>query len=299
MYGPVWLLTMVFAPKVVDFAMCRLLGFVADRARPMHDAVGPDTLATFRALARVHGDGWGAARTDGTGQPAVRRSTRSAAVDDGFPEMTDEPAKAAFVHLRWATTGLAVNLSNTHPFAADGWAFAHNGFVRGSDRIAELLPARHRALLSGTTDSERYFRLVLHCAEQVGDMLGAVREASRLIRDVSGAVSINAMLLSSTQLLAVQGLSGAQPPLDDLLALVPNADHLPLDHLDAYFHLAYRADERRVVISSSGLPRHGWTPIPHDSVMDVAVGTGAWTLTGLLGETAPSWVSTASVDRSA
>jgi hypothetical protein len=267
--------------------MCRLLAYVTTDGRSAQDAVGEQTLSEFRSLARLHSDGWGAAWVSAT-EPAgiaVRRSTASAAADPAFAATADAvSARAAFFHLRWATPGLAVTPANTHPFVADGWAFAHNGNIGDGGRIAELLPARHRAALRGTTDSERYFRLVLHCAEQAGDILAGVQGAGRLIADLVGPVSINAMLLSSSRLLAVQGLSGAQPPVENLLARVEHPDLLPLDHLEGYFGLAYRDVGGTLAIASSGLPRAGWTPLRQDSVMDVDITAGEWAVRPLLVE---------------
>jgi predicted glutamine amidotransferase len=267
--------------------MCRLLAYVAAEERSLRDVVGAETLSSFRSLACVHGDGWGAAWTadPADGGLAVRHSTASAAADPAFGSVTGQvAARAAFVHLRWATAGIPVDPANTHPFVADGWAFAHNGFVRSSDRILELLPTRHRAALRGTTDSERYFRLVLHCAERAGDVVAGVQQAARLILDIAGPVSINAVLLSSSRLVAVHGLTGARPPVDDLLALVEDPGHLPQDHLEGYFHLAYRQVGDAVVIASSGIPRDGWTPVLPDSVMDVDVASGSWARHPLLGD---------------
>jgi hypothetical protein len=267
--------------------MCRLLAYVAADERSAQEAIGEATLSSFQLLSCIHGDGWGAAWTS-PGEPgglAAHRSTTAAADDPAFAALGQGvSARAAFFHLRWATTGLAVNPANTHPFMADGWAFAHNGFVHGSERIADLLPARHRSALHGTTDSERYFRLVLHCAEQAGDVLAGVQAAARMIADIAGPVSINAMLLSPTRLLAVHGLTGARPPVDDLLALVRHPDHLPQDHLDGYFHLAYRIAGGTLAIASSGFPRDGWTPLLPDSIMDVDVNTRRWAQHPLLGE---------------
>jgi predicted glutamine amidotransferase len=269
--------------------MCRLLAYVATEARPPQEAVGEGTWAAFRSLSCIHGDGWGGAWTEDGKPPSVssHRSTTAAADDPSFAALGREvSARAAFFHLRWATTGLAVRPENTHPFVADGWAFAHNGFVRGSERIADLLPTRHRSALAGTTDSERYFRLVLHFAEQAGDIVAGLQTAARTILDIGGPVSINALLLSPTRLLAVHGLAGARPPTDDLLALVEHPDRLPQDHLDGYFHLAHREVDGTLTVASSGLPRDGWTPLPPNSVMDVDVATGGWAQHPLLGEPA-------------
>lgn len=268
--------------------MCRLLAYVAGREQSLQDTVGKSALADFRSLARIHGDGWGVAWTSADEPPriAMRHSITSAATDPAFASSAKEVcARAAFLHLRWASGGLGVNLANTHPFLADGWAFAHNGFIPGSERVLALLPTRHRSSLSGTTDSERFFRLVLACAERTGDIVTGLQTAGQLVRDIAGAMSINSMLLSPSRLLAVQGLSGAQPPVTELLARVEQPDQLPLNHIEGYFQLAYRQSGDGLVIASSGLPTEGWTLLPPDSVMDVDVPTGQWTRRPLIPET--------------
>jgi predicted glutamine amidotransferase len=264
--------------------MCRLLAFRAPVPRSLRDAVQEPTFTTFRDLSRIHGDGWGIAWADPDGGMAVRRSTLAAVDDPRFLEAADEvSARAGLAHLRWASEGLAIAPANTHPFVADGWAFAHNGFVRGSAAIEHSLSDRHRQALVGSTDSERYFRLVLQCAEQLGDIVAGVQAAATRINELSGAVSINAMLLSTDRLLAVQGLVGARPPLDDLLAMVDDPAQLPVDHLDSYFRLCHRCIDGALVIASSGVPDHLWTELPANSVMDVDVASGDWQLHPLLG----------------
>jgi DNA-binding Lrp family transcriptional regulator len=70
-------------------------------------------------------------------------------------------------HVRDASVG-AIDPRNTHPFQHGRWLFAHNGTVARFRRVAgvrraieaEIAPA-YRALLSGTTDSERCFYLFL------------------------------------------------------------------------------------------------------------------------------------------
>jgi predicted glutamine amidotransferase len=269
----------------VGLDMCRLLAFRAPTPRSLRDAVQEPTFSAFRELSRIHGDGWGVAWIESHGQIAARRSTLPAIDDPLFLDAADEVSTGAgLAHLRWASEGLAIAPANTHPFIADGWAFAHNGFVRGSSAIEQLLSDRHRRALVGATDSERYFRLVLQCAEQSGDMVSGVQAAATRINELSGAVSINAMLLSAARLLAVQGLVGATPPLDDLLAMVEDPAQLPVDHLDSYFRLCYCTIDASLVIASSGVPDHRWTELPANSVMDVDVASGDWQLHPLLSQ---------------
>jgi predicted glutamine amidotransferase len=267
--------------------VCRLLGYVSPQPLPMRAAVGADTFDAFRALSCVHGDGWGMAWA-GPGEPVrAQRSVAPAADDPEFTAAASEvPARAGFLHLRWATTGIAVTPANTHPFVGDGWALAHNGFVRNSGAIERALSPARRSALRGTTDSERYFALVLQEADRAGDIVAGLRAAAALIAELSGSVSVNAMLLSDERLLAVQGLAGAQAPLEDMLAKVTSPDLLPLDHLEGYFALRYRWVDRALVVASSGLPRSGWHDQPADSVLDVDVTTGDCRFHPLLGRLA-------------
>lgn len=269
--------------------MCRLLAYASPVERTLADAVDPATLKAFRSLSRLHGDGWGMAwAVGGAADPLVQRSTMSAADDPEFERAaTTIAARAGFLHLRWATTGIPVRPDNTHPFVGGGWAFAHNGFVRGAQTIERLLSDPNRNALTGETDSERYFRLVLQCADRAGDMVAGLQSAAEQIRDLSGAVSVNAMLLSSDRLLAVHGLSGAQPPLDDMLEVFPTVDHLPLDHLDAYFQLSCRVTGDTLVVTSSGTPRDGWTTQAPNTVLDVDLGTVSWQSHPLLPHSVP------------
>lgn len=258
--------------------MCRLLAYATAVDATLADAVEPSTVTAFRELSCLHGDGWGMAWADGgSAGPRVWRSTTSAADDPEFEAAaTTVAARAGFLHLRWATTGLAVRPDNTHPFVGDGWAFAHNGFVSGADAIERLLSDRNRRALRGSTDSERYFRLVLQCAERTGEIVEGLQMAAGTIRELCGAVSLNAMLLSADRLLAVHGLSGAAAPIEDMLEVFPTVDQLPLDHHGSYFQLSYRAVGNTLTVTSTGTPRDGWSAQPPDSVLEVDLGSVRW-----------------------
>src|ERR1700754_40695 len=101
--------------------MCRLLGVVATAPIAVADAVDARVLKDFIALTKIHGDGWGVAHVGHTGQdPEVEGSAGSALDDPAFVAATCERCSAAsLVHLRWATSGIAVQPQNSHPFLAD------------------------------------------------------------------------------------------------------------------------------------------------------------------------------------
>ena len=90
--------------------MCRLLGVVSTAPIAVEDAVGANVLKDFVALTKIHGDGWGIARVARQGRPPeVQVSAASALDDPAFASVTqDLRSNASLVHLRWATSGLAV-----------------------------------------------------------------------------------------------------------------------------------------------------------------------------------------------
>lgn len=282
--------------------MCRLLAYSTEAPRAVETLFGPGEFASFRQLSRLHRDGWGmswlAPAGDGggdsdsqvlrMGQLRARRSTVPAYEDPHFDELAARPlGSAGFAHLRWATSGLAVAESNTHPFLESGWAFAHQGSIPSPDRLEKLLAPEWLARCRGTTDSERYFLYLLQCLEQEGDLIGAIRRATFGIAEVCGPASLNAILLSPSSLVVVHGRAGLEPPRDDLLAAVARPEDLPPDHLEEYFRLRYRRAGGDVVITSSGLARKGWEDVPDDSILHVDLGRRALSFHSFEGAVAP------------
>jgi predicted glutamine amidotransferase len=222
----------------------------------------------FADLARVHCDGWGAAWVERPGAaPHVRTSERSAERDPAFADQhAGHAAVAGLLHLRWATLGLRVSPENTHPFLADGVAFAHNGSIP-ADALADLLEPAHLAGLRGTTDSERYFALIRQVRATGMDLAAAVRRTVTVLALRAPRASLNALLLDETSLIAVHASARSALPPDDI-ELCRTAG-LPQDHLDDYFALRIRHTPDGVQIGSTGFGQEGWEPLPADSVTTV------------------------------
>ncbi len=177
------------------------------------------------------------------------------------------------MHLRWATDGLAVHPMNTHPFSDGTRALAHNGSISPVDTLEGLLSEAGRARLRGTTDSERYFRLVLQCIEADGDERAGLVHAVGLLHVQFPEASLNALFLTPTHLYAVHVNTEAATPLDDLRELFGSDDAMPHGHAAAYFDMAYRVSPTAVHVISSGLPDEGWTPVPSDSILAIDLTT--------------------------
>jgi predicted glutamine amidotransferase len=151
--------------------MCRLLGIVASELTEFGLGLtgAPRCLAT---LSREHRDGWGIAIHDEehTGDDAwdLQKGTLPAVDDHRFHELAASSRGHLLVaHIRQKTVG-PTRLENTHPFVRDGWAFAHNGTIQGTDLLRAACSARRLQEITGDTDSELFFAYVLTRLDESG-----------------------------------------------------------------------------------------------------------------------------------
>lgn len=254
--------------------MCRLLGYVRDEPTSVEELLGEEGLERFTALTAVHGDGWGMAWRDADGSTRVVSSPESAAQDREYAELVRRPlGSSGFLHLRWATGGLPVTEQNTHPFVHGDYAFAHNGHVSPIADLEALLTPQSRQELRGDTDSERYFRFLVQCIEEQGDLAEGVRHAlGVLLRDFADC-SLNALLLAPTHMVAIHVNSRATSPQEGLRKIFDNEDEVPARHLTEYFAMDYRREDAGLTVISSGLDEPGWTPVGEDMAVMVDLGT--------------------------
>jgi glutamine amidotransferase len=138
----------------------------------------------------TNGDGFGLGWYDaGHRSPRVYRSTHPAWNDRNLRELAASVASPLFLaHIR-ASTGTAIQETNTHPFRHGEWLWMHNGLIRAFPRVARALRfAIDDALypeLEGTTDSETMFYLALTLGLEddppaaVERMVGLVEETGR------------------------------------------------------------------------------------------------------------------------
>jgi predicted glutamine amidotransferase len=244
--------------------VCRLLGYCSRRDASVEDLIGADGLASFTGLCALHGDGWGMAWYEG-GEPVVRKSPSPADRDLEFGKLAREPlGDLGLVHLRWATPGLPVSERNSHPFRYGEHVLAHNGAIHPQDRLGELLPPAFELRLGGTTDSERYFLLIMaRLAAHDGDVVAAVADAAADLERRFEPNSLNAILLSPERLYAVNWHHRSRVPE----AKLRQHGYQDADQISAYFDLAYVATGDAVVVASSGWPQPGWTALPNRHVL--------------------------------
>jgi predicted glutamine amidotransferase len=243
--------------------MCRLLGYCSGRDASLEELIGADGLQEFTGLCALHGDGWGMAWYDGR-EPVIRKSPVKADSEPEYDKLAREPlGNLGLVHLRWATPGLGVNERNSHPFRYREYVFAHNGAIHPQDRLGEMLPAEWEGRLGGTTDSERYFLLIMSgLASRGADVVAAIAEAAADIDARFEANSLNAILLSPDRLYAISWYHPSRIPEAKLRSHGRDPEEIA-----TYFDLAYHANGDAVVVASSGWPRDGWTPLPNRHVL--------------------------------
>ena len=249
--------------------MCRLLGYCARNPAPLAGIIGEAGLRDFTALSAWHRDGWGMAWLDGR-RICTRRSPIRAADDPGYDQLAHRRlARLEIVHLRWATPGLPIGPDNSHPFCRDDVAMAHNGAIHPQDRLPELLPPPWESLVTGSTDSERYFLHILSRLRTHGDLVTAIDETAASIIARFTVNSLNAVLLTPAALYAVSCHDRSMIPAARLRERgYPGS----AEEISRHFNLAYRQTTDAVVVASSDWPqdsRHGWTALPNGHVLMV------------------------------
>jgi predicted glutamine amidotransferase len=246
--------------------VCRLLGYCSRGDASLEDLIGAEGLGGFAGLCALHGDGWGMAWYEGSA-PVIRKSPLRADTEPEFGKLAREPlGDLGLVHLRWATPGLGVDERNSHPFRSGHYVLAHNGAIHPQDRLPEMLPSALERRLAGTTDSERYFLLIMsRLAAHDGDMVAAIADAAAAIDRSFEPNSLNAIVLSPDTLYAVSWYYHSRVPEAKLRL----HGYDQADEIAAYFDLAYRATDDAVVVASSGWPQPGWTPLENRQVLVV------------------------------
>jgi predicted glutamine amidotransferase len=232
--------------------MCRLLGWATREPASLLEVIGQSALCRFTALACLHSHGWGIAwRQAGQGVCHLKE-TRAADQSSTFLKIaTTLRATAAIVHLRLASSGLAVSLANTHPFVADEVAFAHNGYIPNPDCLLNLLPDYETARLDGETDSERYFAVLrnrIHGRFQPAGIQAVIAEVTR----AADPVSLNSLLLTEDSLFGIAWHHRPGDPGGEAVAGYKTTD---------YYDMSYTYTSERFIVASGGWQEEGWSKL--------------------------------------
>ena len=219
----------------------------------------------------TNGDGFGVGWYDTGGTPRLYRSTHPAWNDRNLRELAAGVSSPLFLaHIR-ASTGTAIQETNTHPFRYGRWLWMHNGLIREFPRLKrELVLAVDNSLypsIEGTTDSETFFYLALTLGLE-RDPVDAVERAVGFIEavghehGVEHPIQMTVGTSDGTSIWAFRYSSEGDSRslffstrMDELKALYPDSE------------LAWLSDETRVVVSEplGDLPGV-WNEVPESHV---------------------------------
>jgi predicted glutamine amidotransferase len=177
--------------------MCRLLAFTSLERKSFYDVVGSD-FEKFVALSAEHKDGWGIGH-EGEVIKDINPAKESSLLAETGKNL--ETAGALF-HLRLASKGITINIDNNHPFTHGTTTFMHNGTIRPSDAAEQFISEKYRALITGTTDSEKFFYALLSQVDELG-LVEGVRTIVNQIRVIADYSALNIMVQTPDTLIAV------------------------------------------------------------------------------------------------
>jgi predicted glutamine amidotransferase len=258
--------------------MCRWLAYSGSPIRLEELLVKRDrslidqSLHSREGATPTNGDGFGVGWYEEGEPPRVYRSVHPAWNDRNLKELAAGiSSHLFFAHIR-ASTGTAIQETNTHPFRYGNWLWMHNGLIREFPRMRrELVMAIDDSLydsIEGTTDSETMFYLALTFGLEndpvaaVERMVGFVEDTGRrhgveqpiqMTIATTGGDSVYAFRYSS------EGDSRSlyfSTRMDALKALYPEIAEL-----------AGLSDETRVVVSEPlGDLEGAWNAVPESHV---------------------------------
>jgi predicted glutamine amidotransferase len=236
--------------------MCRLLGVVSSSTQNLNSLLGDD-LTAFANLSSHHCDGWGVAYWSDDDNLTVCKEPVAACESALFRETVNTiETDAALLHLRKASDGMDNTEANTHPFLVGSMAFAHNGWAYPPEVLDELVTSVNGLRPQGTTDSERYFSLVLSATHH-GDPVTALVEAADQIAARAQYESLNCLLLTHTALYAYaryveNEVTAARGPLSQ-------------------YPLRFRVTGDAVMVASTGWdqPAPEWESLANGQILEV------------------------------
>lgn len=192
--------------------MCRMVALqgndpkvrasILDRFRTQadHGFTGPPS-------HRSHRDGWGIVGRVGGHLRHLGRSPFDASQDPQYEtavaaSRSVDPDTYALAHVRNASVGKN-RVENNHPFVRNGWAFCHNGTIRG-----DLQPPSG-GTAEGETDSERFFLHLLAAKERLGSMEASIREVVSFLSQGFSYSSLTFLLTNGPELYALRSVGNS------------------------------------------------------------------------------------------
>ena len=173
--------------------MSRLIGYVANRADRMRDALYQERAVLRHDTAAEDASGWGIGFYHGDEVLHKKRPNRAGERVDWQNIAGDVRSDCAVLHMRQPTVG-DFRAENAHPFRMRSWLFAHQGTIGGFDSIrdnlAEMIPDFLRRNIRGQTDSEFLFHAVLTMLHDAGQLDNPDVNEAQTLPAISAAVTL-------------------------------------------------------------------------------------------------------------
>ena len=259
--------------------MCRWLAYSGD-AIPLEALIVQrkyslldQSLHSRLGATTTNGDGFGVGWYDGVRpEPAVYRSVHPAWNDRNLRELARHVSSPLFfAHIR-ASTGTAVQETNTHPFRHGRWLFMHNGLVREFPRVRrdlivaidpELIP-----FMEGSADSEVLFLLALTFGLD-DDAVAAIERMAGFVEDVGEAHGVEnplQMTVAATDGVRIVAARYSSEGQSRSLYFSTDARALKQRHPDDERILALSDEARAVVSEPLGDVEGAWNEVPESSI---------------------------------
>ncbi|GAA3983056.1 class II glutamine amidotransferase [Streptomyces sp. NBC_01352] len=241
--------------------------------KPTHSLID-QSLHSRMGVETTNGDGFGIgwyAQDADLGSPAVFRETGPAWNNRNLREIAGHVRSSLFfAHIR-ASTGTAVQQTNSHPFRHGRWMWMHNGAIAGfpamrRDLCLAVDPSLFAAI-EGSTDSEVMFFLALTMGLE-DDPPGAVARMAGLVERTGHAHGIAAplqMTIATTDGESVWAFRYASEGDARSLYYSSRVDSIRALHPDVSY-LKELSEETRLVVSEplGDLPGV-WNEVPEHS----------------------------------
>ncbi len=265
--------------------MCRWLAYSGTPIRLEELLVKRDRSLIDQSLhsrlgaTTTNGDGFGVGWYDETETPRLYRSVHPAWNDRNLRELAaGVSSHLFFAHIR-ASTGTAIQETNTHPFRHGRWLWMHNGLIREFPRLRrDLVLAVDDSLftsLEGTTDSETMFYLALTFGLEA-DPVGAVERMVGFVEDaghVAGVEHPIQMTVATTDGRSIWAFRYSSEGDSRSLYFSTRMDALKAMYPDSK-EIAALGDETRAVVSEPlGDLEGAWNEVPESHVGIVQAGT--------------------------
>ena len=258
--------------------MCRWLAYSGSPIRLEELLVKRDrslidqSLHSREGATPTNGDGFGVGWYEEDEPPRVYRSTHPAWNNRNLKELAAGiSSHLFFAHIR-ASTGTAIQETNTHPFRYGRWLWMHNGLIREFPRLRrELVLAIDDSLfdsIEGTTDSETMFYLALTFGLE-SDPVTAVERMVGFVEDTGHRHGIEQpiqMTIATTNGGSVYAFRYSSEGESRSLYFSTRMDALKALHPESE-QLAALSDETRVVVSEPlGDLAGAWNEVPESHV---------------------------------